>query len=252
MSFGKVAVIGSGGRMGTMFMQRLESCGIVACGIDQPLDETVLKQCADADLALLCVPASCLADVVRALALFLPPDAVLADIASVKVRPMQAMLAGWSGAVVGTHPLFGPSPSREETSVAVVPGRSKQAAGSVIELLTALGFSPFLTTAHVHDKAMAVIQGLNFLSEAAYFGMVGASAKLKPFLTPSFKRRFLAARTLLLNNGELFTGLMDENPYLLGVLRQYRRALSSVTAEEAEKLLTNARTWKELIESEDR
>ena len=252
MSFGKVVIVGSGGRMGAMLLQRVESCGIAGCGIDQPLDDKALGHCADADLALLCVPACCIADVVSRLAPVLPAEAVLADIASVKVQPMKAMMAGWSGPVVGTHPLFGPTPARKETAVAVVPGRGKQAASNVIELFTAFGFSPFRTTAHAHDKAMAVMQGLNFLSEAAFFGMVGASDKLKPFMTPSFKRRFRAARKLMLDDGELFTGLLGENPYSAGVLRQYRRALSSGSAEEVAGLLANARTWGELIESEVR
>ena len=103
-----VLVVGCRGRMGAMLCRRGTAAGLVMRGVDVPLTDAVLAPaCKDAALVLLCVPAAVFADVAATVCAHLPATAILADITSVKVRPLQQMEAVWPGPVVGTHPLFG-------------------------------------------------------------------------------------------------------------------------------------------------
>jgi len=253
MSFGRVVIAGCHGRMGDMLIRHLEANGVETAGVDLPFTpENLCSACTGAKIAILCVPASAIKGVTAALAPYLPPDAILADIASVKVHPLRDMLVSWSGPVVGTHPLFGPSPDKEKAAVALVPGRKDEAADLIEALLTTLGWHVFRTTAQEHDEAVAKIQELNFLAGIAYFGLLAEDQSLLPFLTPSFRRKFAAARRLLVDDGPLFTGLFTENPYSQPVLQRFRETLELRSAGEVARLTEKVRWWDEQLSKEGR
>ena len=87
---------------------------------------------------------------------------------------------------MGTHPLFGPViPDGFRPRIAVVPGRSrdKDAAERVSALFTACGYACFDTTAEEHDRAMALIQGLNFTSTVAFLAAAREVDNIENFVT---------------------------------------------------------------------
>ena len=135
-----VLVVGCRGRMGAMLCRRGKAAGLDMRGVDVPLTDAVLAPaCKDAALALLCVPAAVFADVAATVCAHLPATAILADITSVKVRPLQQMEAIWPGPVVGTHPLFGPAtPDEDGLPVTVTPGRTVRE-GQNVTLTVSLG-----------------------------------------------------------------------------------------------------------------
>ena len=149
-----------------------------------------------AAVALLCVPVAVLGETLQTFVPHLSPAAVVADITSVKEQPMTLMQRYWQGPVVGTHPLFGPGAHNDEPQpVAVVPGT---AAGDahvrrVVAFFESIGCHPFMTTAAEHDKAVARIQNLNFITSLVYFALLADDESLLPFLTPSFRRRHAGA-----------------------------------------------------------
>ena len=49
---------------------------------------------------------------------------------------------------------------------------------------------PFVSSAQEHDKSMAFIQGLNFISTVAHLAAMRQMENIEQFLTPSFERRF--------------------------------------------------------------
>ena len=248
MSFGRVAIIGCHGRMGAMFVQRLGEIGVETAGVDLPFTaENLRYACTGARLAILCIPSRHIKEVTAKLVPYLPSETILADIASVKERPLQAMLEEWNGPVVGTHPLFGPKYMGKEMPVALVPGREAYAMDKVEELFTALGWTTFRTTAREHDEAMAKIQELNFITSSAYFGMLAGDESLLRFITPSFKRRFMASRQMLMDDAPMFTGLFMENPHHHEVLQEYRRLLDVSTTEDVARLAAKASWWNDRI-----
>ncbi len=249
----RTAIIGCRGRMGQMLLTRGREAGLAMSGADQPLTPEALEAAlAGADLALLCVPAAVFADVAEAVVAQLAPDAILADITSVKERPLRQMERLWQGAVVGTHPLFGPKAAPgADLPVAVVAGRAARARhlARVEGFFQTLGCRTFRCSAATHDRAMAHIQNANFITNLAYFALLAGKEELLPFLPPSFARRKAAAAKMLTEDAELFSGLFESNAYSHEAVRQYRKMLNVAAAGDIDLLCRRARWWWEEGES---
>ena len=244
---GKTVIIGSRGRMGAMIVARAQAAGLDVVGVDMPLTPEKLSQaCAEAHMAMLCVPAAVFGDVAAAVCPHLPARAVLADITSVKEQPMRQMEHIWPGPVVGTHPLFGPKPEAgADLPVALTPGqRAEPKHVALVEaFFTHLGCRTFMTTAEKHDKAMARIQNMNFITSLAYFSLLAGQDDLLPFLTPSFRRRQQAARKMLTEDARLFAGLFEANAHSHEAVRQYRQMLNLAAAGDIDLLCQRAAWW---------
>ena len=227
-------------------MERLEAAGQTVRGADMPLTPDVLAgACAGAGVALLCVPAAVLGEVAKQVAPHLKAGAVLADIASVKMLPMRAMRRAYAGPVVGTHPLFGPRPGPDYNTVCVTPAdNADEAAVRAVEgLFEAMGCTTFRSTPEVHDRAMAAVQGLNFITSVAYFAMLSQRDDILPFLTPSLQRRSDAARSMLTSDAALFTGIFESNPMSQDVVREYRAYLNVAAGGDVDVLAALAGAW---------
>lgn len=243
----RTVIVGARGRMGAMFRRRARSVGVPVEGLDIPFDEDALAAACDgADLLLLCVPVAVLGETLQTFVPHLSPAAVVADITSVKEQPMTLMQRYWQGPVVGTHPLFGPGAHNDEPQpVAVVPGT---AAGDahvrrVVAFFESIGCHPFMTTAADHDKAVARIQNLNFITSLVYFALLADDESLLPFLTPSFRRRHAAAQKMLTEDAPMFAGLFDANPYSQEAVRQYSKLLNIASAGDIDLLCNRAVHW---------
>lgn len=242
-----VVIVGSRGRMGAMFCRRGREAGLDIRGVDVPLsDEVLAPACGDAALVLLCVPAAVFADVAATVRAHLPATAILADITSVKVRPLRQMEALWPGPVVGTHPLFGPTtPDEDGLPVTITPGRTarEQDTALVEAFFHLLGCTTFRATADEHDRAMARVQNMNFITSLAYFALLAGQEDLLPYITPSFRRRLQASERMLTEDGAMFMGLFEANPYSHEAVRQYRKMLNVAAAGDIELLCRRAQWW---------
>ncbi|MDK2957254.1 MAG: prephenate dehydrogenase [Desulfovibrionales bacterium] len=241
----RVAVIGARGQMGGLIMDRCRLAGVESRGLDRPLTGDALRRAFDgADLAVVSVPLWSMEEVLRMTAPLLDQKTILADVCSVKVHPLQQMLAVYGGPVVGTHPLFGPViPEGFEPRVAVTPGRVDQAAGLVSDFFKALGFFPFMTTAEEHDEAVAKIQGLNFSTTVAYLACLARTPGVDRFLTPSFERRLEAARKMLTMDKDLFVALSEANPYSQDAVRHFGEYLDIAAGGDLDLLAEMAGWW---------
>jgi prephenate dehydrogenase len=193
----------------------------------------------------LCVPAKALSGLLDDLASALDPGQILFDITSVKMLPMEAMEAAHRGPVVGTHPLFGPNPAPEDLAVAVTPGRRAGEAHIrlVEDLYAGFGCRVFRTTAEEHDRGVAFVQGLNFISSAAYLASLARRDDVLPFLTPSFRRRLEGARKLLTEDGDMFQGVTAANPMTGDAIHTFRLFLDLVEGGGLSDVLRRARWW---------
>ena len=244
----RLALVGCHGRMGRLFMQRLADAADI-CGIDMPLSpKKVQTACATADIVLLCVPAAAMQECLALCVPHMRAGALLADIVSVKEEPLAHMEKAWHGACVGTHPLFGPQPAPDlDLRVCLTPGARAGANDIAVlkKLFASMGARCFCSTAQEHDRAVSIIQSMNFITSLTYFAMLADRQDLKPFITPSFVRRQEAARKLLTEDGELFTGLFEANPYAHESVRQYRALLNIAAGGDIELLLHRAQRWLE-------
>ncbi|UZP66959.1 prephenate dehydrogenase/arogenate dehydrogenase family protein [Desulfovibrio mangrovi] len=245
-SGGKIAVIGSNGRMGRMLCNRFRAAGYEVAELDQPLTNTSLSAgLSGASVVLLCIPAAAFVTVLQQISGILQPPQVLVDITSVKVQPMHQMQLAYNGPIVGTHPLFGPEPKADEVRVAVTPaeGTDEKHAAMVEELFERIGCEPFRTTAEAHDEAAALIQGLNFITTVSYLATLAHKEEITPYLTPSFQRRLDAAKKMMTEDAELFEGLFEANPSSHNAVRSFRNMLNIAAGGDINVLVERALWW---------
>ena len=241
---GSIVVVGAFGRMGGMLLKEGTACGLGMAGLDLPLEH--LAPLERARIVLCCVPAAAMEATLFRICPHMPAEAVLMDITSVKVGPMFQMGNCWHGEYMGTHPLFGPAHAEdEELPLALVRGKrcSDATARLAHALFRRMGYAPFETDAETHDKAMARIQNMNFITSLAYCAQTADDETLTRFVTPSFRRRLNAAKKLLTEDGAMFAGLYDANPYSMQAVRQFSRLLSLASAGDIDLLLDKARRW---------
>lgn len=251
----ELLLIGANGRMGAMFHRRWTAAGYISRCLD--LEKTggghnILPMerleyfLPGVQAAVLCVPCSALAGLLRLLGPHLDPEqTVLLDITSVKTLPMQWMQEAFAGPVVGTHPLFGPDPGPEEANVALVRGdnAADRHMHFVEKLFRDIGCIPFLATAREHDAAVARVQSLNFVSSAAYFATLSGYTGLERYITPSFTRHLNAARKLLTKDAAMFREFTDANPFFAEALQELQRVLSRAGSGELAEICREALVW---------
>ncbi len=245
MTINSVSIVGGKGAMGQLFHHLLQSKQVETVVLDKPLNRGDLDSFLPGrDLVILAVPIQAMGQVLSMLTPCLDSRTVLADICSVKVKPLNMMLTAHQGPVVGTHPLFGPQPEPgSELRVSLVPGRDDQALNEVSELFQRLGLCPFSSTAEEHDRALAYIQGLNYVTTVSYLAAFSPDENIARFMTPSFHRRLQSARKMLTQDGELFTSLFEDNPYCHEAVRHYRSFLNLAAAGEVDLLRGKAGWW---------
>lgn len=253
-----ICIVGANGRMGTMFCQAFKPHvkNVYALNLrpnhSELLPADIQRSVPEAHIVMLSVPADVLAQTVQAIAPYLKAGALLTDVTSVKMLPMQHMEEIYPGPVIGTHPLFGPMDVNIEKGIlfsdgnlmenAVVLTRGANAGPKHLkyleELFKHINCNTFIANAEEHDKAVATIQALNFLSSLAYFATAAALPNLQKYVTPSFKRRLLAAEKFLHEDAELFTTIARNSPPLKEVLQEYIATLSSL-ADLDQKTITD-------------
>lgn len=244
----KTVIIGSAGRMGKRLLIEAENSNLHCVGMDIPYEvENCSQIFKDAELAILCVPAAALSDVIEKLRSYFPSKMILADITSVKEMPLKIMKKLWTGEVVGSHPLFGPNNDFETgLSVAIVPGRGGERSIQKVEnFFKKLRCQVFRCSAKRHDMAMAKIQNMNFITNLAYFALLAEEEDLLPFLTPSFQRRKNAAQKMLTEDAPMFSGLFEANPYSHETVRQFGKMLNVAAGGDINLLCKRAQWWWE-------
>lgn len=122
---------------------------------------------AQADIVVLAVPVARMAHACQQIAPHLRPGTLVVDVGSVKLAPMRAMADHLPDHVhiLGTHPLFGPQSARdgiENRKIALCPQQGNRARLAA-RFLRQLGLEVIETTAEVHDRDAAMVQGLTHL-----------------------------------------------------------------------------------------
>ncbi len=245
-SIEKIAIVGGRGRMGQMLGKRFSEAGADVLCLDQPLPSDLEFHLAGAGLVILAVPISVFSQVVETVATGLSSGTILADICSVKVSPLMIMEKFYSGPVLGTHPLFGPEPGPDDgLKVALCPGNNMNPSltAQVEDIFSRTGMNTFITTAREHDRAMACIQSLNYVTTVSYFASLPQDIELDKFSTPSFMRRVSAARKMLNDDATLFASLAEDNPYTGQMIRRFKSFLNLSAAGELELLQDKALWW---------
>ncbi|WP_457553250.1 bifunctional chorismate mutase/prephenate dehydrogenase [Desulfobacula sp.] len=157
----KILIIGGAGQMGEFFASLFHKSGYIVRILTKNDWAGAEQLCKDIDLALVCVPIEKTCDIIEKIAPFLGPETLLADLTSIKAKPLEKMLASHPGPVTGLHPLFGPSSgSLDKQIIVITPGRKSNQCQWLVDQLTLWGAIIVQSNAREHDEIMGIVQAL--------------------------------------------------------------------------------------------
>lgn len=166
---GSILIVGGRGEMGRYFERRFAETGYHVRILDKADWPDAEKLCEGIHAALISVPIDQTNAIIHELAPYLPKEAVLADITSIKAAPLGAMLEAHKGPVIGLHPMFGPTTSSLDKQIVVAtPGRQVSACQWLLDQFAAWGSVIVTADAREHDEIMDLVQALRHFASFAF------------------------------------------------------------------------------------
>ncbi|CED61427.1 Chorismate mutase/prephenate dehydrogenase [Moritella viscosa] len=165
---GRIVVIGGAGKLGMLFVRMFRLSGYQVDILEQGDWDKADALFTNAGLVVVSVPINLTETIIAKLGR-LPTDCVLADITSIKNKPLQAMLNAHQGPVVGLHPMFGPDVGNLAKQVIVCcDGRGKDQYQWLLDQMQIWGARIYDVDAKQHDDAMTLIQALRHFTTFVY------------------------------------------------------------------------------------
>lgn len=228
----RIVVVGGYGALGSLFAERFREAGAQVDCIGEHDESKLSNVCADADLVLISVPIAVTESVVQKLPK-LPPSCILADVTSIKAKPLEAMLAQHSGPVVGLHPMFGPQVATlAKQLVVVTEGRDPAAYQWLLDTLIRWGAQLYQTSAKRHDEAMGFIQVMRHLSTFVYGAhLASEQADLQELLdlsSPIYRLELMMVGRLFAQNADLYADIILAHPENFAMMRRYLETFAAV------------------------
>ena len=222
-----VVVIGGAGALGRVFVSLFERSNYNVSVVERDdwengYAESVLQT---ASLVIVSVPINLTESVIAKLTM-LPENCVLADITSIKAKPLEAMLAVHNGPVVGRHPMFGPdAPGMINQVVVVCEGRGSEKYAWLIEQMRIWGATIHDSSAKEHDEAMAYIQVMRHFNTFVYGQhLKGENPDLESltmFSSPIYRLELAMVGRLFAQSPQLYADIIFNNPDNFALLRRF-------------------------------
>ncbi|RUO40738.1 bifunctional chorismate mutase/prephenate dehydrogenase [Pseudidiomarina aestuarii] len=236
-----VTVVGGAGALGQLFVRQFRSAGATVRILDRDDWDRAPELVRDADLVLISVPIAQTEAVIKQLP-ELDAETILADVTSIKDKPLQAMLVKHPGPVVGLHPMFGPQQATLAKQLVVVThGRESERYQWLLDSIVRWGAHIREVSAAEHDEAMGFVQVMRHLSTFVY-GMHLAEEKadlqqLLDLSSPIYRLELMMVGRLFAQNAELYADIILSQPQNFAMMRRYintfRRILDEL--EHADK-----------------
>ncbi|NHC37314.1 bifunctional chorismate mutase/prephenate dehydrogenase [Scytonema millei] len=209
----KITIIGGRGRMGKFFTQQLSTTGHQVSSLGNQDWDRASQLLGEAELVIISVPIERTVAVIERAAKYLSPTTALADITSIKTQPVQAMLANHAGAVMGLHPMFGPSvKSFAGQKVVVCSGRNDEVFQWLLDCISDRGGELISCTPEEHDRIMVTIQATRHFSRFCCGAFLSAeNIDLDRSLlmsTPSYRQEIEIINRLFAQNPALCVDIM--------------------------------------------
>ena len=226
-SINNIVVIGGGGALGKVLVGLFQSSTYQVSVIekeDWPNREALLK---DADAVIVAVPINQTTQIISELPP-LPEHCVLADVTSVKLAPLDAMLKVHKGPVVGLHPMFGPdAPGMIKQVVVVCDGRRSDDYQWLIQQMLVWGAQIHQTLASTHDEAMAFIQVMRHFSTFVYGQHLQQEnpnlSELIAFSSPIYRLELAMVGRLFAQAPTLYADIIFNNVDNIALLKRFHQ-----------------------------
>jgi len=221
-----VLIVGGRGQMGKWFLRQFGETGYEVRSLNRDGWTDVAALCKDIDLAILSVPINQTAENAHQLAPYLPKNAVLTDITSLKEEPLKAMLDAHPGPVLGLHPLFGPTTSTLDKQIVVaVSGRDDAACQWISDQFVSWGSIVVKATAAEHDEIMHIVQALRHFATFTFGSFlsrrqVNLSRSLE-FSSPIYRLELGMVGRLFAQDSGLYYEIITASAQRREVLRAY-------------------------------
>jgi prephenate dehydrogenase len=197
-----------------------------------------LAEAASRDIVVVAAPVAAMRAVFGAMAPHLKPGALVIDVGSVKLLPVQWMVELLPAHVdlVGTHPLFGPQSAKHSLQglrFVVCPVRGDRHE-CVAAFGRSLGLAVTVTSPEEHDREMAYVQALTHLIGRSLVNLGIPDEELK---TASYQHLLELCSLIGADTFELFTAIQTQNPFAAEVVEKFvaeaRSLLNQVAAKPA-------------------
>ncbi|AWB64983.1 bifunctional chorismate mutase/prephenate dehydrogenase [Saccharobesus litoralis] len=225
----RIAVIGGAGRLGSLFVKWFRMSGHTVTVVDKNDWENVGALVQGCQLVLVSVPINLTEQTIEQLAPQLDSSVVLADVTSVKVKPLDAMLKAHPGPVVGLHPMFGPDVENMDDQVIVhCAGREQDKYQWLLDEFKQQGAKLHCTSAESHDKAMAFIQVMRHFTTFVYGMLLQREApelrELIAISSPIYRLELAMVGRLFAQDPQLYADIIFANQDNFDLLRRYMQA----------------------------
>jgi prephenate dehydrogenase len=226
-----IGIIGGTGGIGKWFADFFAGQGHTVHVSGKSEGMSLPELAAACRIVIVAVPMASTIDVIRKVGPLLPEEALLMDLTSLKEEPVRAMLAASRAEVIGCHPLFGPDvPSMTGQNIVLCPARGGRWLGFLQGIFAKNGARITVTAPAVHDRMMALIQGLTHM-DTILMGLTLRDSGVEPseleaFSTPVFRTKRAIIEKVFGPRPGLYAGILTGNPNITEVIERHERNLS--------------------------
>lgn len=220
-----IGIIGGKGKMGVYFEKFFKSQGFKVIISDKNTKISNIELAKKADIVIISVPISKTVEVIREIGQYVKKDALLMDLTSVKKEPLKAMLEYSSCAVLGCHPMFGPTNLIKGQIIIFSSGRGKKYEIFMRKLFESGGAIVKNLDAKKHDEIMASVQGIAHFLSFCFPHAISKSKiefqKLFEFQTPVYRVVSTFLSRYLDQDPNLYASIQIENPETKKAVRNF-------------------------------
>ncbi len=222
-----VVLVGGRGQMGRLLDRALTASGYEVRILEREDWDNATTICEGAGLVLIGVPIAATVDVIKACRGIVPPDAVMADITSLKAGPVQTMCEVHPGPVVGLHPMFGPSVGSFAKQVVVrCHGRDAGGYAWLLDQIRIWGAAVVDSDAEVHDRLMGTVQALCHFTTFVYGSHLMDEdvdlAQVLAMSSPIYRLELGMVGRLFAQDPDLYTDIIFNSAEGPGLAHRYR------------------------------
>jgi len=236
-----ISIIGGKGKMGGWFDNFFKKQNLKVLISDVDTGVSNKEAAKRGDIVIVSVPVNKTVKVIENIRSYVREEALLCDITSLKLKPVEAMKQK-KGGVVGTHPLFGPlvqDPKGE--TIIFCPIRENKWSKLLKKIFKDSGIKIIEITPEEHDKQVAIVQALIHFSNIGLARTLYSQKSIpRPcFFTPVFRLQSLILGRILGQKSELYADIEIHNPYFLPVLDDFKKEIKELGKDVKEKNLNN-------------
>lgn len=239
----KIVIVGGNGKLGRLFRELFDSSGYRVAVLESEDWVDAQGVFSGADLVLIAVPIQVTEEVITQIT-GLDDRCILADVTSVKAKPLSVMLQQHSGPVIGLHPMFGPDVKDVKgQTIVCCHGRDKTGYKWLLQQLQRWRANCHFIDAKEHDQTMSFVQVLRHFSTVVYGAhLAGEDPDLADILalsSPIYRLELAMVGRLFAQDPDLYTEIIFANEDNLAMMKryilQYQALLDTIIAGDKQR-----------------